>query len=79
MAQAKTLVTLPPAQQEIALQNLQLQSPDLADLVRQYLSTLTPPTGAGGGGGGQGNTGSMVAGVDTRPAPEQRPARRAGG
>jgi hypothetical protein len=74
MAQAKTLVALSPQQQEIAIQNLQMQSPELADLVRQMLASL-----GGGKGGGGGNKGSMVAGVDTRPAPEQLPARRAGG
>lgn len=78
MMQAKTLVVLPPQQQEMALQNLQAQSPELADLVRQCLGSLTPP-GGGAAGGGQGNSGAAVAGVDTRPMPEQLPARRAGG
>lgn len=75
MAQAKTLVTLPEGQQEMALRNLQMQSPELADLVKQCLASLK----TGGGGGGQGNAGANVAGVDTRPMPEQLPPRRAGG
>lgn len=71
MMQAKTLVMLSPQQQEAAIQNLSLQSPELADLVRQMLAQLGPAKGGKGG-----NTGSQVAGVDTRPMPEQLPARR---
>ena len=70
--QARTIATLPKQQQEAALTNLGFQSPELADLVRQYLAQL-----GGSGGGDQGS--ASVAGVDTRPLPQQRPPRRAGG
>lgn len=68
MAQARVLVTLPKNQQAVALQNLSLQSPELADLVKQMLASMQP---AEPGEGGQQ--------VDMRPQPQQRPARRATG
>jgi hypothetical protein len=71
MAQARVLATLPKNQQQLALQNLSLQSPELADLVKQMLASIQPEETEGG------NRGS--AGVDTRPLPQQRPARRAAG
>lgn len=75
MAQARSLISLSAKQQEMALQNLQLQSPELATLVQQYLGQL----GGGGGAAAAGGGGQANAGVDMRPAPEQLPARRAGG
>jgi hypothetical protein len=74
MMQARTIATLPKQQQTQAITNLSFQSPELADLVRQYLAQM-----GGEGGDDSGNTGSQVAGVDTRPMPQQRPPRRAGG
>lgn len=74
MMQARTIATLPKQQQAQAITNLGFQSPELADLVRQYLAQM-----GGEGGDDSGNTGSQVAGVDTRPMPQQRPPRRAGG
>jgi len=75
MMQARTIATLPKQQQEQAITNLGFQSPELADLVRQYLAQLSP----GGGKGTEGQGSGSVAGVDTRPMPEQRPPRRAAG
>jgi len=74
MMQARTIATLPKQQQAQAITNLAFQSPELADLVRQYLAQM-----GGEGGESSGNTGSQVAGVDTRKRPEQLPPRRAGG
>ena len=71
MAQARTISLLAPKLQEAALQNLELQSPELADLVRQMLASLQPP----GKGGEEKKTTTNA--VDMRPLPEQRPARRA--
>ena len=65
MAQARSLAQMTPDQQQVALQNLQLQSPELANLVKSMLSQM----------GGSGATSS--GGVDTRPLPEQLPPRRA--
>lgn len=69
MAQARILVNLPKPQQEMQMKNLQLQSPELADMVKQMMTELMPPE--------EGDSGS--AGVDTRKMPDQRPPRRAGG
>jgi hypothetical protein len=69
MGQAKLLVTMAKPQQEQALRNIQAMSPELADLVKQMLAELQPQE--------QADSGS--AGVDTRPLPQQRPPRRAGG
>jgi len=66
--QAKSIATMPPDQQQMALQNLAAQSPELAELVQQALRSL-------------GATGAKAApqqapAVDMRPMPEQRPPRR---
>lgn len=63
MAQAQQLAQLPKDQQEAALQNLQQQNPELADLVRQLLSQM--------GGSEQQPT------TDMRPLPDKLPPRRA--
>jgi hypothetical protein len=68
---AQQYAQLPPDQQQLALQNISAQSPELAQLVRQYASQL----GASSGQGQQ--QGSQMPGIDTRPLPEQRPPRRA--
>jgi hypothetical protein len=57
------LSSLPKDQQDLALQNLQLQNPELADLVRQLLAQMTG--------------GSQEAPTDMRPLPEKLPPRRA--
>jgi hypothetical protein len=59
---AQQISQLPPDQQQMALEALEAQSPELAQLVAQMLSHLQQ-----GGGGPQ---------VDMRPLPEQRPPRR---
>ena len=66
MAQARQISQMPPEQQQAAIQNLQTQSPELAQLVVQMLAKLQ-------GGGGQGQQPQ----VDMRPLPEQRSPRRA--
>ena len=63
-AQARMLAQMPPQQQQMALKNLELQSPELAQMVQSLLSQM-------GGGQQQGS------GVDTRPMPEKLPPRRA--
>ncbi|WP_394831728.1 hypothetical protein LVJ94_34965 [Pendulispora rubella] len=62
-AQARFLAPLPPSQQEAALSNLRLQSPELADMVAQNLRSAT-------------NGNAVSSGVDMRPLPDQRPPRR---
>jgi hypothetical protein len=68
MAQARSIAMMSPAQQEVALRNLALQSQPLADLVQQMLGSMQPGAAAGK---------STTNAVDMRPLPEQRPARRA--
>ena len=68
MAQARTIALMPEKQQETALQNLELQSPELAGLVRQMLASLQPA---------KGKEKSTTNAVDMRPMPEQLPPRRA--
>lgn len=77
MMQAKTLITMDPMQQQLAIQNLKGQDPNLCNLVLEYLAELEKQKsvqeqqakGNGKGGGG-------ANGVDMRPMPEQRPERR---
>jgi len=64
-AQAKVLSSLPPDQQQQAIQALAAQSPELAQLVQQMLSQML----------GQQQQPQGPA-VDTRPLPEQLPPRR---
>ena len=71
MAQAQSISQMDPTMQQMALDNLAAQSPDLAQLVQQMLATLQGQQGGGGKPKGKG-------GVDTRPLPEQRAPRRAG-
>lgn len=63
--QAQSLSKMPQQMQQMALQNLQLQNPELAALVGQYLAQM--------------QTGAQMGGpqVDGRPNPNKLPARRA--
>jgi ssDNA-binding Zn-finger/Zn-ribbon topoisomerase 1 len=73
MMYAQQMANLPPPQRLAALQALQTQSPELAQLVQQYLSQLGVSDKAE-------KTGPQVKGpaIDMRPLPEQRAPRRAG-
>lgn len=61
--QAQQLAQLDATGQELALRNLQLQSPELADLVRQFLHQVQGPQ-------------AVETGVDMRPLPDKLPPRR---
>lgn len=76
MAQAQQLSMMPAGAQKAALDNLRAQSPEFADLVLQMLTSLKsqPPQPADPTNGGSGTPSAGQ--VDTRPAPQQRPARR---
>jgi hypothetical protein len=63
---AQQISSLAPQDQEMAIQNLQQQNPELAQLVQQMLQQM---------GGGQQQQQPQT-GVDMRPLPEQLPARR---
>jgi len=68
-AQAQQISAMPKNYQEMAVQNLQGQSPELADLVRQILASMQQNgKGPAAAGGPQ---------MDTRPLPDQRSPRRA--
>jgi hypothetical protein len=83
LMQAQMLSQMDPASQQVAIMNLRAQSPELADLVLQYLAQFKGNDGTGqggpnqGGGGMPGANGAAAAQVDMRPQPEQKPARRA--
>lgn len=62
---AKSIMQLPPPDQEARLSQLAQQQPDLAELVRRALSMLAPPP-------------PMESAVDMRPMPEVLPPRRVG-
>jgi hypothetical protein len=66
MQQAQQLAAMPPDQQKLALDNLKAQSPELADLVAQYLKQM----------GGAQNGASKGPQVDMRPLPNKLPPRR---
>lgn len=75
-----------PAQQHLAIKKLREQSPELADLVLQYLKTMVnggpqmggaPPAAAGPGDSGVGANGKAAVQIDMRPQPDKLPARRA--
>lgn len=67
---AQQILALAPQDQEIAMQNLQNLSPELAQLVQQYMKQMQP----------SGETApqqpQQSAGVDMRPLPQQLPPRR---
>jgi hypothetical protein len=74
---AQQLAQLDPAQQHLAIKNLRQQSPELADLVLQYLASM---------GGMQqqvqgvlGAQGRAATEVNMKPLPEKLPPRRAAG
>lgn len=69
MMQAKQISSMDPVSQQLAVQNLRAQSPELADLVMQYLKQLESQAAVAG----------QQPAVDMRPMPEQRPPRRAAG
>lgn len=71
---AEQMVSLGPADQQMAMQNLEAQSPELAQLVLQEVHRLQA-SGSGPSAMG-GAIGEAVQGVDTRPLPEQRSPRR---
>lgn len=68
MAQAQQIAQMPEQQQQLALNNLQAQSPDFAKLVTQMLSKLSA--------GNEQEQQPGQTGVDMRPLPEQRSPRR---
>jgi hypothetical protein len=70
--QARQLVMMDPVHQQLAIQNLKGQSPELADLTLQYLTELQDQRAATAGANGKSN------GVDMRPMPSVLPPRRAG-
>lgn len=74
MMQAQQLSMLPEQQQQAALQNLRAQSPELADLVLQYLSQFPKPQAPAAGGTANQQAATQV---NMTPLPEQRAPRRA--
>jgi hypothetical protein len=66
---AEQIKTLPSDQQQMAIENLQTQSPELAQLVQQFLQQMQQPQA-------EGALQQSVSQVDMRPQPEQLPARR---
>jgi hypothetical protein len=71
---AQQMAAMPPDQQQMALQNLQAQSPELAKLVEMMLRKM----GASAPPMGDPNAAQQAASqVDMRPQPEQRAPRRA--
>jgi hypothetical protein len=63
---AQQIMAMAPNEQQMAIQALMQQSPELGQLVQQFMSTM-------GGSPGQTPSGPQV---DMRPQPEQLPARR---
>ena len=60
--QARLIANLQPEQQQLAIQNLAMQNPELAQMVQQFLAQMAgQPQGTG---------------VDMRPQPEVLPPRR---
>lgn len=79
---ATQLSTQNPAEQLLAIKNLKTQSPELADLVLQYLRTMPnvqPQPMQGDSNPQLGMNGQAAQKVDMRPAPEKLPPRRAAG
>lgn len=72
LMQAKQIAAMPPQQQPIALQNVMAMSPELGDLVKQYLAQLGVKLTNGASTG-------QTPSVDMRPLPEQRSPRRTTG
>jgi len=80
---AAQLAAQDPATQMLTIKRLRAQSPELADLVLQYLASnpnAAPQLQQQGGGQNMlGANGEAAAKVDTRPLPEKLPPRRAAG
>jgi hypothetical protein len=70
---AQQLQQLPPEQQEMALQNIAAQSPELAQLVKQYMKQMQSQQG---NATGQSAVQRSVSQIDMRAQPQQLPARR---
>lgn len=81
--QAKTIASMPPQQQQQAIENLAAQSPELADLVVQMLKQMGVTVQRAQASqplvqqAMPGADGAAAAKVDTRPLPEKLPPRRA--
>lgn len=71
-SEAARISALPSDQQQQALNALRVQSPELADMVKQFMAQGAMPQQAAGPPG-------ATAGVDMRPMPEKLPPRRQGG
>lgn len=69
---AEQIVQLPPDQQQMAIDNVQSQSPELAQLVHQMMVQLQGPQGKAP----QGAVQESVSQVNMTPLPEQRSPRR---
>lgn len=80
---AQELSTLNAGQQLIAIKNLRMQSPELADLVMQNLRAMpqqsNDPMAMGNPNAQLGMNGQAAQQVDMRPLPEKLPPRRAAG
>jgi len=78
---AMQLAQQDPASQILAIKKLRSQSPELADLVLQYLQTMpggaVPQEQQQGGMPGMGANGAAAVQVDMRPMPNKLPPRRA--
>lgn len=74
MQQAQQLAMMPPMAQKAAIDNIRMQSPELADLVMQMLTSLQ-----GQQQQGMTNGTAQPGQVDMRPQPEQRSPRRQSG
>lgn len=73
---AQQYIQLGPDEQQMALQNLQAQSPELAQLVLQEVNKLQAQGQSNGAPAMGGALGASVSQVDMRPLPEQRAPRR---
>jgi hypothetical protein len=69
---AESYLNMPPQQQQLALENIKAQSPELAALMMQYVKQMQQMQPAQA----QGALQQAVSQVDMRPQPEQLPARR---
>lgn len=75
--QAKTIAGMAPQQQQQAVENLAMQSPELADLVVQMLKQMgVTVQRAQAAQPGLGAAGAAASQVNMKPLPEQRPPRR---
>lgn len=80
MSLAQQLKQMDPTGQHLAIKKLREQSPQLADLVLQYLQSMPGMMQPGGTGQAMpGAAGAAAAQVDMRPLPDKLPPRRAAG